>query len=283
MESCLYKTSKLYKATVLNHPSKACKSPYLADVKVFENEKDELILEENVMAHTPALGCCGLIKPNSLVYCTKSNSEKSKSKFIINHVFLKEEKVTIGVNPMLANPIVKQLLLANKFKGLKNIKNLKQEVTKGDSRFDFSFELKNGKTVFLEVKNVPIADVVDVEEKQRKKLDLTQYDFTKKIAVFPNGYRKTVKDPISPRAIKHTEHLAKLVKEGEGKVLSVIVFLIQRTDVVKFKPSVVDPIYQKALYDAVDFGVKVIPVCVEWRKSECFFFRFVPLVGRDEE
>ena len=282
MDSCLYKTSKLYKAIVLNRPSKACKSPYLADVKVFD--ENESIIEENVMAHTPALGCCGLIKPGSWVYCTKSTSEKSKSKFIINHVHLPEENLTVGVNPMLANPIVKQLLIANKFPGFKNIKNLKQEVTIGDSRFDFRFEISKGKkTVFLEVKNVPIADVVDVEEKIRKKMDLSGFDNTKKIAVFPSGDRKSVKEPISERAIKHTNHLAELMKESDGKIICAIVFLIQRTDVVKFKPSFIDPFFQKALYDAVDAGVKVFPVCVEWKGNECSFFKFVPLVNKGEE
>lgn len=74
----LYKSSKLFKALVLNHPSKVCKSPYLADIKVFDN-KDEII-EENVMAHTPALGCGGLVKQGAWVFCTKSTSEKTKSK-----------------------------------------------------------------------------------------------------------------------------------------------------------------------------------------------------------
>ena len=39
---------------------------------------------------------------------------------------------------------------------------------------------ENGKKVYLEVKNVPLADVVDVNAKERKKMDLSSYDFNKK-------------------------------------------------------------------------------------------------------
>jgi len=276
MDSCIYKTAKLYKSRVLNHPSKFCKSPYLADVCVFDDK--ECIIEENVMAHTPALGCCGYVKTDSVVYCTKSNSDKNKSKFIINHVFLENEKVTIGINPMLANPIVKQLLLSNKLPLFKNIKNLKQEITIEESRFDFTFEMKGNKKVVLEVKNVPIADVVDVDEKIRKKMDLSKYDLNEKIGIFPNGYRKNSKEPISERAVKHTNHLARIAKENKGKTICAIVFLIQRTDVVKFTPSSIDPIYQKALYDAVDDGVHIIPVCVEWKGNECFYLNFIKII-----
>lgn len=279
----LYKSSKLFKALVLNHPSKVCKSPYLADIKVFDN-KDEII-EENVMAHTPALGCGGLVKQGAWVFCTKSTSEKTKSKYIINQALLTDLNVYIGINPMLASPIVKQLLLSDKIPGFKNIKNLKQEVTIGESRFDFSFEVNNKgkKLVYLEVKNVPIADVVDVEDKKRKKMDLSQYDTMQKIAIFPHGYRKNVKDPISERAVKHTNHLADLVNGGDGDVICAIVFLIQRTDVVKFKPSVIDPVYCKSLYDALETGVRIIPVCIEWKGDECYFHKIVPLVEKETD
>ncbi len=37
---------------VIKRPSATCKTPYVADVKI--EDKDE-----NIMAHTAALGCCG--------------------------------------------------------------------------------------------------------------------------------------------------------------------------------------------------------------------------------
>ena len=128
----IYNLPKLYKCLVLARPSKVCKSPYLADVKVFD--EDGNVIEENVMAHSPALGCCGLISKDAYVMCTKSESVKAKSKYVIHHVVqkskesLESEDSIIGVHPMLANPIVKSLLLQNRIKEFQNIKELKAEV-----------------------------------------------------------------------------------------------------------------------------------------------------------
>ncbi len=286
----LFSLPKLYKAKVLARPSKFCKSPYLADVTVYDEESN--IIEENVMAHSPALGCCGLISENTYVLCTKSASEKNKSKYVIHHVlqtYMNSEKLekdftifhndVIGVNPMLANPIVKSLLLQNKINEFQNIMDLKAEVTVGESRFDFTFVNEKGQRVYLEVKNVPLADVLDVTEKERKKLDLSNFDFSKKIGIFPDGYRKNKEEPVSPRALKHVNHLKAIHLENPD-VVCALVFLIQRSDVEYFKPSSLDPVYQKAVYDAVDSGVLVLPLCVTWNNNVCSFVKKLTLLPK---
>jgi DNA-binding sugar fermentation-stimulating protein len=286
----LYSLPKLYKAKVLARPSKFCKSPYLADVIIYDEYGT--VLEENVMAHSPALGCCGLICENAHVLCTKSSSETNKSKYIIHHVlqtYMNSEKLEkdftifhndiIGVNPMLANPIVKSLLLQNKITEFQNISELKAEITVGESRFDYTFLNNEGKRVYLEVKNVPLADVVDVTEKERKKLDLSTYDLSKKIGIFPDGYRKNKEDPVSPRALKHVNHLKAIHLENPD-VICALVFLIQRSDVEYFKPSSLDPVYQKAVYDALDSGVLVLPLCVTWNNNVCSFVKKLTLLPK---
>jgi DNA-binding sugar fermentation-stimulating protein len=277
MEEPIYTLSQLYKAIILSRPSKICKSPYLADIKVFDD--DENIIEENVMAHSPALGCCGLIAQNIYVLCTKSNSIKNKSKYVIYNI-IQEDTSIIGVNPMIANPIVKSLLLKNKIEEFQNITLLQSEITIDESRFDFTFFNENGQKVFLEVKNVPLADVVDVSLKERKKMDLSNYDMTKKIAIFPDGYRKNKDEPISVRALKHVNHLTSIHKENPD-IICALVFLIQRTDVVSFKPSSLDPIYQKAVYSALENGVKILPICVKWINNNCYFVKKIDLLLND--
>ncbi len=272
--SPLFTLPTLYKAKVLARPSKVCKSPYLADVTVYDDNNN--IIEENVMAHSPALGCCGMIVPDVFVLCTKSPSEKNKSKYIIHHVIQKDGSI-VGVNPMLANPIVRSLLLNQKIPLFQNISQLESEYTVDESRFDFTFVNEEGCRVYLEVKNVPLADVVDVSEKERKKLDLSQYDLSKKIAIFPDGYRKKKSEPVSERALKHVNHL-RAIKEENPQVLCALLFLIQRSDVVSFKPSSLDPIYQKAVYEARDAGVHILPLCVEWKDNEVHFLKFVPMI-----
>jgi DNA-binding sugar fermentation-stimulating protein len=284
----LFSVPKLYTAIVISHPSKVCKSPYLVDVKVYDDDNN--VIEENVMAHSPALGCCGMISAGAYVLCSAKASEeaksKTKSKYIIHHVIDTSETRdgwAIGVNPMLANPIVKALLLNNKIAMFQDITELKGEVTVDESRFDFTFKNKEGKKVYLEVKNVPLADIIDVAAKDRKKINVEQlltYDINKKIAIFPDGYRKNKAEPVSPRALKHVNHLARLCRENPD-VICALVFLIQRNDVEYFKPSCLDPIYHKAVYDAVEAGVKVLPLCVTWNGSDCSFLKAVQLLDRD--
>ncbi len=282
MESPIYLLSQLFEAVVLARPSKVCRSPYLADIMVNGGE-------ENVMAHTPALGCCGMIVPGARVLCTKSHSETNKSKYIIHHVIQKDGSI-VGVNPMLGNPIVKSLLLNHKIPHFQNITQLESEYTvKGEegseedgteeeeSRFDFTFVNEEGARVYCEVKCVPLADIVDVSEKERKKIDESKYDISKKIAIFPDGYRKKKSEPVSVRALKHVNHLRR-IKESNPNVVCALIFLIQRTDVVAFKPSSLDPIYQKAVYEARDAGVEIMPICVEWRGSECYERGMVPMI-----
>jgi DNA-binding sugar fermentation-stimulating protein len=235
-----------------------------------------------------------LISNISLYSNTQSKVSKveTKSKYVIHHVIdtsnrkldVNAEYFPIGVNPMLANPIVKALLLSNQIAMFQDITELKAEVTIEESRFDFSFQNKDGKKVYLEVKNVPLADVVDVTAKERKKLNLehnmSKYDINKKIAIFPDGYRKNKDEPVSPRALKHVNHLSKIHQENPD-IICALVFLIQRNDVEYFKPSSLDPIYHKAVYDAVDAGVHVLPICVTWIGSECKFLKNIVLLDRN--
>jgi sugar fermentation stimulation protein len=258
----IYSFSKTYKALILSRPSKICKSPYLADIKVFDEYEN--IIEENVMAHSPALGCCGLISTNVYVICTKSESTKNKSKYVIHHI-LDKDKIRIGVNPMLANPIVKSLLLNNKIDEFQNITMLKSEVTIDKSRFDFSFINSNKQKVYLEVKNVPLVNIDDL---------------TQKISIFPDGYRKNKEHTVSERALKHINHLTSIHKE-DPNIICALIFLIQRNDVVSFKPSPLDKIYEKALYDAFESGVIILPICVEWKDNECFYLKKVDLLPKN--
>jgi DNA-binding sugar fermentation-stimulating protein len=272
----IYTLPQLYKGLVISRPSKVCKSPYLADVKIFDNNGN--IIEENVMAHSPALGCCGLITTNVHVLCTKSESIKNKSKYVI-HSIIQENNDIIGTNPMLANPIVKSLLLNNKIEEFQNITKLKAEITINESRFDYTFLNEHGQTVYLEVKNVPLAYVIDIDPKYRKDIDLSQYDLSKKIAIFPDGYRKNKSETISVRALKHVNHLASIHNENPD-IICALLFLIQRNDVDSFKPSSLDPIYEKALYNAYESGVKILPICVEWIDNKCYFLKKINLLNK---
>jgi DNA-binding sugar fermentation-stimulating protein len=51
-------------------------------------------------------------------------------------------------------------------------------------------------------------------------------------------------------------------------------YVIQRTDVDRFQPSIIDPEYREAVKIAIDAGVEIITLVVKWtREGEAYFVR----------
>ena len=51
-------------------------------------------------------------------------------------------------------------------------------------------------------------------------------------------------------------------------------YVIQRNDVDRFQPSIIDPEYREAVKDAIDAGVEIITMVVQWnRNGEAYFIR----------
>ena len=51
-------------------------------------------------------------------------------------------------------------------------------------------------------------------------------------------------------------------------------YVIQRTDVDCFQPSIIDPEYRAAVKEAVEAGVEIITMVVQWTKDgEAHFVR----------
>lgn len=249
---------ELYEGIIINRPSKSIKSPYLADV---------LINQENILCHTPSLGCCGLVSSNKKVLMTKKISTTTKSKYSIDFVY--DQNTIVGVNPLYANQIVEKCLKKNYFFDLNNFDIIKREYTYHESRFDFYAE-KNGKKYYIEVKNVPLADYVDVEKKYRKNYNDVDYKYNEKISYFPDGYRKKKSETISERALKHINHL-KNIKLNNKDVECILIFIIQRNDSKYFQASNIDPIYKKAIKEAYINGVKIIPQQIYLKDKSLYF------------
>jgi sugar fermentation stimulation protein len=233
----LFTVDKLIKATIINRPSKIIKSPYLADI---------LIDNKEYLAHSPSLGCSGLIVSGTNVLV--SPKINTKSKYSIDVVF--SNNIKVGVNPNYANHIVYNILNQNIIKELSNLEEIKKESTKNKCRFDFIAK-KNNKTYYIEVKNVPLID-------------------TEGIAIFPEGYRKKKSDTVSLRAIKHIEELEN-IKLSESDSESIIIFIIQRTGCKYFKPAETDPIFKKALLQAKNNGVIIKAYQVKWIDNKVYF------------
>lgn len=239
--------SALEKAIIIKRPSATCKTPYVADITINDT---------NTMAHTPALGCCGLNDKDANVYVLPMTKPKTCTHSV--ELALTSDNVLVGTNPKLAETLVENSLNNNFITGLQNIKSYKREHSFKNSRFDFHGFDEDGKEFFMEVKSVPLA-------RSDKRVE-------KKMAYFPDGYRKSKKDTISPRALKHITELEEIKLENPDNVRCILCFVIQRDDVDGFMVSEDDPIYRDAVMDAYVNGVEVLALVIKWTPEGVAYF-----------
>lgn len=260
----LYKFDKVYTATVVKRPSKICKTPYVADITLQDDEANE-----EHMAHSACLGCCGMVDAGQKVIMTDSTNTKNKCKYRIMLAKTIERGNTniIGVNPKVAEDLVEIALKNNYISSLKNVDNYVREKKMLNSRFDYFGVDSENKEFVMEVKNVPLADYVDCLAKEKKGLDFSSYDINSKIAYFPDGYRKKQKDTVSPRALKHITELTEIANDPNKNIRTIMCYVVQRWDVSSFQASNVDPIYKTAFKTAQESGVEIIVLQIGWSED----------------
>ena len=273
----LLEINNLIEGTIIKRPSKIIKSPYVADV-IPLNQSSE------ILAHSAALGCCGLADVGATILMTtmpipknKNNKQKCQYRIYISVFMEKNTEIIVGIHPKLAENLVENALKLNYLSKLQNVKKFRRETKifvegKVDSRFDFTGIDKNGIPFIMEVKNVPLADYEDITAKDRKKKCYDDRDVNSKVAYFPDGYRKKSADPVSPRALKHIQELTLIKKESITRCI--MCYVIQRTDVCCFQPSIIDPLYRQAVKEGIEAGIEIITLVVSWnRNGQAYFIR----------
>jgi len=255
----VYQIQELVEGVILKRPSKHCKTPYVADVRLPDGTE--------VMAHTAALGCSGHANAGAFVLMKPVNNSKNVCKYKILMVKETEREVEriMGIDPKMAETLAEECLKNNCISSLKEVKSYQREKKLLNSRFDFIGVDKNEQEFVMEVKNVPLADYVDCFAKERKNMDFSDSDMNSKISYFPDGYRKKKSATVSPRALKHIQELQKLKETTDKRCI--LCFIIQRSDSSSFQPSNVDPIYQNAVKLAVSSGVEIITLQIEWNEN----------------
>ena len=254
----------LVPATVIARPSKVNKSPYLADI-VLEGS------EEQVMAHTPALGCCGLVAPGRKVWVSLREGP-GVSKYVIycaeEEAQEEDDRTIIGIHPTISNTIVYKMLVKEII--LPEVYELETEVTYGNCRFDIAGMQADGRKVFIEVKCAPIADIVDCMPCYRLlKLIAAKVAGTKKFAIFPHGNNRK-EGTVSPRALKHVTTMTEIVERSEARCI--VIYITQRTDCHAIKISELDPQYRDAVLHASKVGVEFMGISVQWIGSEIHYY-----------
>ena len=274
----MLKIDNLIEGTVCKRPSAYIKTPYVADIIPFGED-------DSILGHTASLGCCGLADVGATVLMApvpeknKKNDDKLHCEYRVYLSIIKErdQETIVGIHPKLAEELVESAIKNNLLSSLQNVLTYKRETPiyvagKVDSRFDFTGIDCNDIPFILEVKNVPLADYEDITAKDRKKrasLYETR-EFNSKVAYFPDGYRKKTEDTVSPRALKHIKELT-LIKR-ESKTRCIMCYVIQRTDVESFQPSIIDPKYRDAFYTAMNAGVEIITLVIGWTREGTAYF-----------
>jgi sugar fermentation stimulation protein A len=191
----------------------------------------ELDSGEIITAHCPNTGpMIGVSTPGSLVRI--SYSDNPKRKLAYTWEMIQVNKTWVGVNTGLPNRVVKLGLEKGIFPQLKNYDRIRCEFPYGrdnKSRVDFLLNGDNNlKTVYLEVKNVTLAE--------------------ENLALFP--------DTVTTRGQKHLRELMALLPESRA----IMLYFINRGDCDRFAPAdSYDRLYGKMLREAVEVGVEVLP------------------------
>jgi DNA-binding sugar fermentation-stimulating protein len=204
----------------------------------------DIVLDDGTQAlcHTPGLGCCGLVSPGRVIYVSKAGNANSKTAYTAQISVSNDSEGTyyVGIHPMVSQAIAYKLL-DNVADGLV----WKNEVYVNDhTRLDFVGIGTDGKKTYVEVKNAMISLSFPLARSKRR-------------AIFPEGFRKSLSEPISPRAVKHAETLAELMKLDDTAACY-LVFIIPRNDCCGgLELNILDPIYCNAVTKALLAGVKV--------------------------
>ncbi len=232
--------SELVRAVVVKRPSASIKSPYVADIRCDG-------LDEVMLCHSPGLGCCGLVEAGRAMYVLPSR-EGSKTAWTahIAECADSEGAYYVGIHPMIGQSVAASYLSNISRDAVWKSEVTVNEAPSGDSaRIDYVGTLPSGKKIYVEVKTAMVSTESTVPRASR-------------CAVFPEGYRKSKNEPVSPRAIKHARVLAELKGRADTE-RCVLLYVVPRDDCgggVIINPS--DPLYLAAVRHAVAAGVETI-------------------------
>ena len=166
--------------------------------------------------------CRELLPEGAKVWCAVADNPNRKTKYDL--ITVQKGDRLINMDSQAPNIAAGEWLASG---GLGEISDLRAEVTRGDSRFDFSFT-KDAKTCYLEVKGVTLEN--------------------DGVCAFP--------DAPTQRGAKHLQELSRLAEEGYG---AYVLFVIQMADVKYLRPNDgTDPAFADALRQAAKAGVTVL-------------------------
>ena len=208
---------------------------FLADVELADGRR--------LTVHCPNSGrMTACSEPGRPVLISDSENPKRKLRYTLE--MIRMGRTWVGVNTGRPNRVVRSLIEADRIPELQGYEEVRPEVFYGPekrSRIDLRLTPGDGDPrppCWVEIKNSTLR--VDEREGDEGRLIPT--------AAFP--------DAVSARGTKHLEELTAIRRAGER---AVIFFFIGRADCRRFRPAdEIDPVYGRALRDAVAAGVEIL-------------------------
>jgi len=125
----IFRLENMRIAKIIQRPSSHIKSPYVSDIKLL-NKKTYNLDEDIIIAHTPALGCCGLTDTNSFVFVQPiSKVKKCSYRVCLSILYENQKNIFVGTNPVLGELVTEYCLQKNYFPTLSNIKSYKKQTS----------------------------------------------------------------------------------------------------------------------------------------------------------
>jgi sugar fermentation stimulation protein A len=178
------------------------------------------------------------------VWLTPVNDPARKTRFTWEMIRIGEGWV--GINTANPNVLAYEWVKEGRIPGLEGVTGLRREVRWEDSRFDLHGQDPRG-PFFIEVKNVTLKE----------------------------GDRALFPDAVTERGRKHLHTLIRVKAQG---MRAVMLYVVQRTDVIRFSPArEIDPAYAEALEQAVRKGVEILVAQARVSPEGITFHRMLPV------
>ena len=211
---------------------------FLADIEMANGKP--------LTVHCPNSGSMlGCSEPGSPVMISRSANPGRKYPHTLEMVQV--GSAWVGVNTSLTNKLVREALEKKVVKEFGKLDSITQEVkTSANTRLDFLLE-REGKRIYMEVKNCSLSE--------------------NRAAMFP--------DAVTLRGTKHLHELATLKQRGH---MAVVFFCVQRGDVDYFIPAAhIDPVYAETLVKVAAEGVEVLAYQADVNPGEIAIAKKLPV------
>ena len=198
----------------------------------------------NVHIHDPGR-LPEILYPGNSVLLRRSARQKRKTKWDVLAGLV--DKRWVFVHSGYHRAITEKILLNESISPFGAVSELDAEVRYKTSRLDFRLKLSIGDIVWLEVKGCTLAK--------------------NGVALFP--------DAPTTRGRRHIEELIKLKEDGYR---AAVLFLVMRADARCFAPNQsMDPEFAKSFKQAVEKGVEIYPIKMDYDGEKIWYKVCVPL------